>query len=833
VDPYRLPKIAFPSRYDIVLRPDLDAATFSGTETIRVTVDEPTDEIVLNAIEIEIEEATLDDRGLSASYEPDTERVHLSDGAQIPAGEHTLSLRFSGILNDKLHGFYRSTFTDADGTDHIIATTQFEATDARRAFPCWDEPEYKAVFGITLVVPEGLLAVSNGAETGRTKLDDGAVEITFSDTPRMSTYLVAFVVGPFVATEPVDAGGVPLRVIHQAGQERLAEFAVEAGAHYLRWLADYYGIPYQGDKMDLIAIPDFAFGAMENLGAVTFRESTLLVDLETASHREVQRVSEVIAHELAHMWFGDYVTMKWWNGVWLNEAFATFMEMIAQDAWKPEWKTWLSFAPARSRSMVTDALQATRPVEFPVVAPHEADEMFDVLTYMKGSSLVRMLQQFLGEEVFRKGIKAYLETHAFANTETSDLWAALEQASGQPVGSVMESWIFSGGYPQVDIGLNNGSIVARQHRFRYRQAGDADLWQIPLTLAYGDGDVAHRIDVVLGTREIHVDVEGSVKWVLANAGGHGYYRSRYSGDLLERLLERLDHLSALDRYGLIDDMWACVIAGQTNIATYLDLLTRFGNETEHAVWTAIVESIRQIHHVFDRSPAFERYVRDLLTPPAERLGWDPRPEEDGPTRHLRGLLISALGRYGHDSRIRARAVELLPAVFDHTLDPEVAQAVISVTADAGLADYDTFFSEYERAETPQDENRYLYALPLFPDTALVERTFAMALDGRIRTQNAPFVVEQLLANHTASRVAWDLYTHHWDEQVRTFPPSLLKRTLGTLWTLSDMADEVHAFFDRRTVRHAEKAVAQELERLDAMAAFRDRVGRALAVYLAE
>ena len=831
MNPYRLPEIAKPSRYDIALRPNLETATFSGNETIHLSLGKPANEIVLNSIEIEIEEATLAGRSLSASYEPETERVRLSDGAEIPAGEYDLFLRFTGILNDKLHGFYRSTFTDADGNDQAIATTQFEATDARRAFPCWDEPEYKAVFGITLVVPEGLFGVSNGAEIRRTKLDDGAIEITFSDTPKMSTYLVAFVVGPFVSTEPVDAGGVPLRVIHLPGQERLARFAVEAGAHYLQWLADYYDIPYQGDKMDLIAIPDFAFGAMENLGAVTFRESALLVDLETASHGEIKRVSEVIAHELAHMWFGDYVTMKWWNGIWLNEAFATFMEMIAQDAWKPEWKTWQSFAPGRSRSMVTDALEATRPVEFPVVAPHEADEMFDVLTYQKGSSLVRMLQQFLGEDVFRKGVKAYLEAHAFANSETSDLWDALEQASGQPVGSVMESWIFTGGYPQVDISLDGDSILARQRHFQYQPTGDDDLWQIPLTLAYGVGDATRKADVVFATSEIRIDVEGPVDWVLANAGGHGYYRSRYSRDLLDRLLDRLDRLTPLERYGLIDDSWAGVIADELDIATYLDLLARFGDETEHAVWTAIVGSIGQIHHTFDRSPAFERYVRDLLTPAAERLGWDPRPGEDGLTRQLRGLLISALGRYGRDSRIQDRAVELLPAVFSHGLDPEVTQAVISITADAGLADYDAFFSEYKLAGTPQDQNRYLYALPLFPDADLAERTFAMAFDGRIRTQNAPFVVEQLLGNRTAAHTVWDLYTRNWDELVRTFPPMLLRRTMGTLWTLSDAVEQVHAFFDGRSVRHAEKAILQELGRLDAMAALRKRAAERLVAHL--
>ncbi len=830
MNPYRLPKTASPNRYDIELRPDLETATFSGSETIRLTAGQPTTELVLNAIELEITEATLGTRNLAVAYETETERVRLSDGAEIPAGEHELHLRFTGILNDKLHGFYRSTFTDEDGAEHVIATTQFEATDARRAFPCWDEPEYKAVFGVSLVVPDEMLAVSNGAEIGRTALGDGMTRIAFSDTPTMSTYLVAFVVGPFVATEPVDAGGVPLRVIHRPGQRPLADFALEAGAHYLQWLADYYDIPYQGDKMDLIAIPDFAFGAMENLGAVTFRESALLVDLETASHGAIQRVSEVIAHELAHMWFGDYVTMKWWNGIWLNEAFATFMEMVAQEAWKPEWKTWLSFAPGRSRSMVTDALGSTRPVEFAVVAPHEADEMFDVLTYQKGSSLVRMLQQFLGEDVFRKGVKSYLEAHAFANSETSDLWAALEQVSGRPVGSVMDSWIFTGGFPQVDVSVDD-DIVVRQNHFEYRTTGDDELWQIPLTIAYGAGGREHRADVVMTTPEIRIDVNEPVEWVLANAGGHGYYRSRYSADLLDRLLDRIDHLSPLERYGLVDDAWACVVAGDLDIGNYLDLLPRFAGETEHAVWSAIVSSLGQIHHTFDRSEQFEGYVRDLLTPAARRLGWDPKPDEDGLTRRLRGLLLSALGRYGSDHQVRERCLELLPDVFDHALDPEVAQAVIDVTAEAGLADYDTFFSEYKAAKTPQDQNRYLYALPLFPDDSLTERTFEMALDGRIKNQNAPFVVEQLLANRATAGTAWRLYTEHWDEQLRLFPPMLLRRTMGTLWTLADRAGDVHGFFDGRTVRHADKALTQELDRLDAMAALRTRAAERLASHL--
>jgi puromycin-sensitive aminopeptidase len=828
MNPYRLPQNARPDRYDIRLRPDLANATFTGTETIELAVTEGSDELVLNAIELTLGQVTLDTRVMSVEYEPDTERVRISDGSPISPGDHTLSITFDGILNDKLHGFYRSTFEDQDGNEHVIATTQFEATDARRAFPCWDEPAYKAVFSVTLIVPDGMLAVSNGEEKSRRRLDDATVEIVFTDTPKMSTYLVAFIVGDFVTTGPVETAGVPLRIVHRAGQERLAGFALDAGAHYLQWLSDYYGIPYQGDKLDLVAIPDFAFGAMENLGAVTFRETALLVDPETASDEEVQRISEVIAHELAHMWFGDYVTMRWWNGIWLNEAFATFMEMIAQDDWKPEWKTWLGFAPARSSSMVIDALASTRPVEFSVVAPHEADEMFDVLTYQKGSSLVRMLQQFLGEEVFRKGVKAYLDTHAFDNTETGDLWAALEQASGQPVGSIMKSWIFAGGYPQVHLELDGHTIVASQERFHYLPDSTDDLWEIPMTIAYGAGGGIHGADEVLAASDTRIEVGEKVEWVLANPGGHGYYRTRYSSELLDKLLDRLDHLAPLERYGLIDDAWACVVAGQMQIGTYLDLLPRFVDEPEHAVWQAIISSLGEIAHTF--TVPIDRYVRDLLRTPMSRLGWNPNPGEDGLTRRLRGLLISALGRYGQDSETRTTAGTLLGSTA--TLDPEVARAVIRVTADAGLADYGAFYAAYKEASTPQERMRYLHALPLFPEPALASRTFDMTLDGRIKSQDAPFVVNGLLANSTVRPVVWDRYTTDWETILSTFPPMLIRRTFQSLWTASDIADDVHAFFDGKTVRHAGKALEQALDLLDAMTAFRKRSTDHLTSYLA-
>ena len=409
LDPYRLPRGAVPTRYDVELAPDLAAATFDGRVEIAVEIVEPVEELVLNAIELDIAEVRVDGSDVQWHLEPDTERLVVSPVGGLQPGTVSLVVSFTGTLNDKLRGFYRSTFKDEAGTEHVIATTQMESTDCRRAFPCWDEPDFKAAFGITLVIDPVLTAVSNGPEVERSERPGGKVAIRFADTMVMSTYLVAFVVGPLEATDPVDVDGIPLRVVHVPGKAHLAGFGLDVGAFCLRWFQDYYGIPYPGDKVDLLALPDFAAGAMENLGAITFRENALLVDPATATVDEQMRVADVVAHELAHMWFGDLVTMRWWNGIWLNEAFATFMELIACNAYRPDWDRWTLFGLERSAAFETDSLASTRPVEYPVLSPSDCEGMFDVLTYQKGGALLRMLEQFLGEEPFRAGVSHYLK----------------------------------------------------------------------------------------------------------------------------------------------------------------------------------------------------------------------------------------------------------------------------------------------------------------------------------------------------------------------------------------------------------------------------------------
>src|ERR1039457_425372 len=553
-DDYRLSKNVTPKRYEIHLTPDLKAFTFQGEVIIAAVVNDATDDVVLNALELEIDQVSAQRGGKSlaakAELEPAKERAHLRFAEKLSPGEWRLKIAFRGILNDKLHGFYRSQYQDASGKTHVAATTQFESTDARRAFPCWDEPELKASYKVTLVVDEHLAAISNGGQESERKLAGAKKEVVFKETIPMSSYLVAFIVGEFDATAPVDAG-TPLRIVHVPGKESLTGWARQVGVFSLKYFAGYYGLKYPSDKLDLIAIPDFASGAMENLGAITFRETALLADEKTASRAELERVADVVSHENAHMWFGDLVTMKWWNGIWLNEAFATFMEMLAVDAWKPHWRRWDSFSVSRAAAMAIDGLKSTRPIEFTVNRPEDARAMFDVLTYEKGASVLRMLEQYMGEEEFRKGIAAYLKKHEYANAETTDLWDALEESSKQPVRKMMDSWIFQPGFPiiRAEPGSDGKSLKVSQRRFFLLPDGTENhqLWHVPLMIrAKTDRGIISK-KIVLTERETTVALDGNFEWALLNEGGHGFYRVTYNPALLQSITHNLAALQPIER----------------------------------------------------------------------------------------------------------------------------------------------------------------------------------------------------------------------------------------------------------------------------------------------
>jgi puromycin-sensitive aminopeptidase len=839
---FRLPKNVTPNRYEIRLAPDLENFTFAGEERVTITVNEPSREIVLNALELEIDSVAAERSGRSikatAELEPERERAHLKFAESLEPGEWILRISFRGILNDKLHGFYRSEYKDADGKTHRVATTQFESTDARRALPCWDEPELKARFKITLVVPQDLTAISNGGEESSRPIGGGKKEVVFRETIAMSTYLVALIVGRFEATAPADAG-TPLRIVHVPGKSKLAAYAREIGGFSLKFFADYYGLKYPGDKLDLIAIPDFASGAMENLGAITFRETALLVDQDAASRAELERVADVVSHENAHMWFGDLVTMRWWNGIWLNEAFATFMEMLAVDAFRPQWRRWESFSVSRAAAMAVDGLRSTRSIEYEVRSPEECRAMFDVLTYEKGAAVLRQLEQFLGAGRFRDGIALYLRKHQFANTETHDLWDALEESSREPVRAMMDSWIFQPGFPILDASLadDGRTLRLKQRRFFYLPEDNDQSWHVPVMVraASDTGPVTRK--VLMTARETAVDLGAKAKWALLNEGGHGFYRVHYAPALREALTRNLGDLRPVERFALVSDTWAATVAGMGPLGEFIAMARLFTAETDINVWRAIIGAFGYLDMIVsdgDR-PALAAAVRAIVGPAAARAGWEAKTGESELERQLRGLLIGALGTLGDDPEVQRRASEVYarfeasPARADHDLVP----ALVSVLAHCGDAKrYTVFKDKFRAACTPQEEQRYLFSLAGFRERELLKGTMTMTLDGQVRTQNAPYLMHSLLLNTDCRYEAWDFVRANWSEMIRKYPDSALPRMCEAVVALLDREDEVKKFFAEHRVRLGAKIIDQHLERLSVAVAFRKREGARLAQTLA-
>jgi puromycin-sensitive aminopeptidase len=831
---HRLPRTVLPRRYDLRIEPNLDAATFTGSEDVVVEIVEPVTEIVLNVHELTIDAAWLLDAAgeridVATSVDVEAQRLTLTPDRTLAAGDHTVHLEFRGTLNDKLKGFYRSTFVDAGGVERVIGTTQMEPADARLAFPCWDEPDFKAVFAVTLVVDDDLMALSNGGEVERTPAGDGRVAVRFADTIPMSTYLVAFVVGPLEATEVVDVDGVALRVVHVPGKAALTPFALEVGSFCLRLFADYYEIPYPGDKCDLIALPDFAAGAMENLGAITFREAVLLIDPAESTQGELQRVADVVAHELAHMWFGDLVTMKWWNGLWLNEAFATFMELAAVDAFKPEWERWVAFTNERSAAFAVDSLASTRPIEFPVESPEDAEGMFDLLTYQKGGSVLRMLEQYLGEDAYRAGIRRYLSLHEYGNAETTDLWDAIEQATGEPVRRIMDTWIFQGGHPVIDVSAEGDEVTLRQRRFRFLPDDGDATWAVPLLVAAGGGAPQR---VLLDERSTTLTLPGAAKGVIVNAGGHGFYRVNYDPTLLAAVGERLADLQPVERALLLDDTWASVLAGDTHAADFLDLARRFDHESDPAVWTTLAGALGGIDRILDDDArtAFQALVRSIARPAFEGLGWQPSFGESELLAQSRQLVLTVLGTLGSDDDVRARA---RLALDTPGTDPNVEAACVDIVAAAGdEADWERYLDRFRTSTSPQEQLRYLYGLAKFASPELADRTLAMTLD-EIRSQNAPFVLIHLLTNREVNARAWAFVKANWDRINDRFPDNTIPRLLGGIVTLStpEQQADVETFLAAHPVPQGTKMVEQHLERLRVNVALRDREAERLGQHL--
>jgi puromycin-sensitive aminopeptidase len=842
--PYRLPKHARPAHYDLVFRPDLGNASFEGEAKIELEVAERTDELLLNAAELDITEAHLTAeegaaRGLKPSYRPEEEQVAFDLAPALQPGRYRLELSYSGRLNDLLRGFYRSKFRDESGTERWIAATQFESTDARRAFPCWDEPEFKATFSVTVEADDGLVVLSNAKETSSEPLGNGRRRVRFARTEKLPTYLVALAIGPFVLTGARVVDGVPVRVACVPGRAELTAYALSVAEHSLSFLSNYLSVPYAFGKLDHVAIPDFAAGAMENAGLVTYREAALLVG-DDSSQLERQRVASTIAHETAHMWFGDLVTLRWWEDAWLNEAFASFLEMLAVEDLEPGWDIWTNFAVDRAVALATDSLRASRPIEYRVGRPEEAEDLFDAITYDKGASVLRMAERHLGEGTFRRGLRLYLERHQFSNTTTTDLWDALEEASGQPVGRTMGTWVSQAGHPVLSVRREGTSLVFSQRRFLLDGGrDDGAIWAVPVTLRWaGAGGEEKRARLLLEEKEGSLELGAEPTWVVVNESGSGTYRVSYDDELRRSVLGNLAELDPRERLGLVVDMWAEAVSGQAPVGQSFELWGKLAGERDPDVWWAISNGLSLLDLLAegDARTRVAEVARALAGPAFREVGWEPPAPGDPTPRYprLRARLISLLGTIGKDEEVRAGSLRLLKESTESgaKLPPDLATSVAQVAASAGgEEEWRLMYRRYKEATTPQDELRFLHALGSFSDAALARRSVELAFSDDVRTQDAPYLLMAVLSEREGAPLAWEAVEEHWSYMFEHWPNHAVPRALEALPALAGAgrgwAERAEAWLASHPVRRGELRVQQSRERLRVNLAFKERLAPVL------
>jgi puromycin-sensitive aminopeptidase len=763
------------------------------------------------------------------------------------AGGIALRIRYSGPLRSDLRGLYA-----ARSGSHRYALTQMEAADARRVFPCLDEPDKKARFQISVTTPARNQVLSN-APAARRQRQGAKLTVHFAPTPPLSTYLVALVVGELESSPVRYCGETPIRIWAAPGRRAQMGFALQAAVASLERLERYFGIPYPYTKLDLIAAPDFEFGAMENAGAVLFRETLLLVDEKTVTHAERKRVAEVIAHELAHMWFGDLVTMAWWDDLWLNEAFATWMAYSVIDDWQPDWGLWLDFQRGRASALELDALANTHPIYVDVRTPADATENFDRITYEKGAAVVRMIERWLGESVFRRGVRAYIRAHRESNARGADLWSALEKASGQPVGPIVRHWIENPGFPLVQVVArqSEGKIALhlRQERFavgRSKRTGDGEPWPIPMSVALREQRKRPRVTRALVDRaEQQIDVEpaGELRWLYANAQESGFYRPLHAAEDLARLRAHFAELDPLERMGLIDHEWAGVRAARAPLGFLLDLLSELRDESEPNVLQTLeggpLAWLR--HPLLPALPTAEASrTRDLLAavfaPPFRALGWSARRGEDPRVRQRRATLLRIAAGIGDDPVLLAECTERVGGYLKdrRALDAELAPAVVTLAARSGSAKlYTAYLATSRKALTPQERVRFQISLADFRDPQLCRRTRELLLTPEVRTQDVVTLTARLLMNPAARASTWDWVRERWDALSERIPPASAGGFVSALPVLGvDRRSEVAAFLREHPMPAAKRAMKQALERFALDAELLRRTRTELRAWLA-
>ncbi|XP_030490130.2 aminopeptidase M1 isoform X2 [Cannabis sativa] len=885
----RLPKFILPKRYRINLKPNLNSCKFTGSVSVDLTVLSETRFIVLNAANLSVKIASVsfipkdlsrgnlmwsllfagkiiwsfakaimnliiwllrgrsEESGSSGVFKPtkveifeEDEILVLEFPQTLPIGDGILDIEFEGVLNDKMKGFYRSTY-EHNGEKKNMAVTQFEPADARQCFPCWDEPACKATFKITLDVPSDLVALSN-MPIIEENVKGQIKTLSYQESPIMSTYLVAFVIGLLDYVEDHTSDGVKVRVYCQVGKTNQGKFALHVAVKTLELFKEYFGRPYPLPKLDMVAIPDFAFGAMENYGLVTYRETALLYDDQHSAAANKQRVATVVAHELAHQWFGNLVTMEWWTHLWLNEGFATWVSYVANDSLFPEWNVWTQFLNESIEGLRLDGLEESHPIEVEVPHVSQIQEIFDAISYKKGASVIQMLQRYIGAECFQRSLALYIKRHAFSNAKTEDLWAAIEEESGEPVNMLMSSWTKQTGYPVISIKVKDQKLEIQQSRFLYVGSHGVGKWIVPITLCCGSYD--NQINFLLESKSGALDMnefglaeaataEGkggsSLGWIKLNVNQTGFFRVKYDEDLAERLRYAIEnkYLTATDRFGILDDAFALCMASQQSLSSLLTLMSSYSDELDYTVLSNLITVSYKVERIVASAipellDAIKQFFINLFRIAAETLGgWQPKDGESHLDAMLRGEILTALAVFGHEQTLTEAIRRFNEYLIDRNtplLPPDLRMAayvaVMQRTSAKNRSGYDSLLKIYRESDLSQEKTRVLSSLTSSPDPIIVLEALDFSLTSEVRTQD---VVLVLNVSKEGRETAWKWLKDNWEHISNTWGSSpLITRFINAIvspFSSIEDAEEIEDFFANRTKPSMARTLKQSIERV--------------------
>jgi len=856
-----LPANVKPVHYDLTLEPDFANFTYQGTVTIDLDVVDDTTSIALNTNELKIHSTKV-----TAGQQVITESPHVAtdDDAQtttvsfdqaIPGGSQAkLTMAFAGVLNDNMAGFYRSSFKAADGSTTYMATTQMEPTDARRAFPCFDEPALKAKFTVTLIADEKMTCLSNmdvaSEKQIQSTISGGRRKaVTFSPTPLMSTYLLCFIVGELNYIE-TNNFRVPVRVY--APKDRDIEhgrFSLELAAKTLAFYEKTFDSPFPLPKMDMVAIPDFSAGAMENWGLVTYRVVDVLIDEKVSGAATKQRVAETVQHELAHQWFGNLVTMDFWDGLWLNEGFATWMSWYSCNVFYPDWKVWEGYVTDNLASALSlDSLRSSHPIEVPVKRADEINQIFDAISYSKGSSVIRMISKYVGEDTFMEGIRRYLKKHAYGNTETGDLWAALADASGKDVGKVMDIWTKKVGFPVVTVTEGTDSIHLKQNRFLrtadVKPEEDQTLYPVFLALRTKEGVDE---DLTLFDREADFKLK-ELDFFKLNADHSGLYRTSYTPERLRKLgiSAKEGLLTVEDRAGMIADAGSLAASGYQKTSGILSLLDSFKHEAEFVVWgeiTGRIGSLRGAWMFEDQKirDALKKFQLELSAEKAHELGWTFNEKDGHIEQQFKGLMFGAAGIAGDEEITKASfdMFDKFKAGDKSAIHPNIRGSVYAIVlANGGQEEYNVIVNETRNAATSDERNSALRALGRAKSPELIQRTLAMALSDEVKGQDIYLPIAALRSHAEGCHALWKWVKDNWEELERRLPPSLSMLSSVVAITTSGFThrehiEDIEAFFKGKSTKGFDMALSQSIDAISAKAAWLERDADDVKTWLKE